>query len=87
MGKSVLALSVSDKAGPGVAVSMDVFRVARRVIVTCSGAGKADGVKTGLQGKYEDPACPVGYLATEQTSWYVDTLALSKCTGDGFLRS
>lgn len=80
-GEVVLALSDADKPGPGVAVSMDVMRCARRVLVACAGAVKADAVKAALAGP-EDAACPVSLLRTKATAWFVDTAAAEKYQAD-----
>jgi len=47
-GKVVIALKEGDKAGPGVAVSMDVLRCGKIVVVAANGPGKADGVHTDI---------------------------------------
>ena len=76
-GDVVVALSDDDTAGPGVAVSMDVMRRARRVLVACAGAPKADVVHAALAGA-EDAACPVSLLRTAATAWFVDVSAADK---------
>ena len=48
-----------------------------QVLVACTGAGKADGVKMALGGSFADGTCPVGLLGGPNTAWLVDKPAVS----------
>lgn len=55
-----------------IALSMDVFTVAKKVILAATGAGKAGAVKAATTGDFEEFNCPAALVKAPTTLWYVD---------------
>jgi len=80
---SALVLPVQKGSGPGsITLSLAVMNAARRVLLSATGAGKAEAVRTCLEDKHAAGAFPAAMVACGAgNSWVVDEAAAARLAG------
>jgi 6-phosphogluconolactonase len=63
-----------------IALSMDVFCAAKKVILGATGPKKKEAVRRALSGDYEPHDCPAGLVKAAETVWYADKASMGDFT-------
>lgn len=76
-GDGTVTFGIHKEGKNQIAISMDVMRASKKVILACTGAKKKDAVRRALSGDFEPHGCPAALVKAASTHWYADKASLA----------
>eukprot|EP00930_Biecheleria_cincta_P023524 TRINITY_DN16986_c0_g1_i2.p1 TRINITY_DN16986_c0_g1~~TRINITY_DN16986_c0_g1_i2.p1 ORF type:complete len:281 (-),score=60.80 TRINITY_DN16986_c0_g1_i2:113-955(-) len=76
-GDGTVTFGIHKEGKNQIAISMDVMRASKKVILACTGDKKKDAVRRALSGDFEPHGCPAALVKAAATHWYVDKASLA----------